>query len=452
MQSIIQMSLLAVTSESGFSLDEFVIALSDLMEREGMAGVAGLVLSLIQEQLCIGLCQDRPDTWRPANPCCCRPQYEPAQRRSRQFRTRIGVIRLPWRLLRCRNCGKTLTPLREFLGMAPYQSKTAELEQMVVEVVSEQSYRRGSSHLDKVGSIPIPKSTAHRWVATSDCDRMETGTDTMDLLFADGTGYKRRPDTQGHVDNRGEVRIAFGVEKTGDIRPLGAWSGRDWKTIAGDIQGRRREDQPVAQLLVGDGERGLVEALGKMCDGVQHCHWHASRDLNYMMWKDDAPLAERKASMKQLAGILAIDLPAGDLQPVSAEDKSVIAEAAMAAERQVDRFCGELLNRGYREAYGYVQRMKRSLFTYVDRWLKLGLISPRASSWIERTMREIARRLKRIAHGWSEAGAAKMTRIVLKRFTNKKAWDDYWKKKMRLEGNVMWLLRKIQIVPTPLGR
>ena len=109
MQSIIQMSLPAVTSESGFSLDEFVIALSDLMEREGMAGVAGLVLSLIQEQLCIGLCQDRPGARRPA---------------------------------------------------------------------------------------AIPAVAGRSMSRPSDCDRMETGTDTMDLLFADGTGYKRRPDTR----------------------------------------------------------------------------------------------------------------------------------------------------------------------------------------------------------------------------------------------------------------
>jgi hypothetical protein len=428
------------------------MTLSDLMEREGMAGVAGLVLSLIQEQLCMDLCQDRRGTWRPGDPCCDSPKYEPAQRRTRRFRTRVGVIRLPWRLLRCRNCRKTLTPLREFLGIDLYQSKTSELERTVVEVVSEQSYRRGSSHLEKIGSIPVPKSTAHRWVAQSECDGVETGTDTMDLLFADGTGYKRRPDPQFGADNKGEVRIAFGIENTGDIRPLGAWSGEDWKSIAEKIQGRRRDDQPVAELLIGDGERGLLEALGKLCDGVQRCHWHAPRDLNYVMWKDNAPLAERKASMKRLAGILAIDLPAGELQPVSADDKSAIASAAMAAEREVDSFCRQLLRRGYTEAYGYVKRMKRSLFTYVDRWLELGLISPRAASYIERTMREIARRLKRIAHGWSQAGAAKMARIVLKRFTNKKDWDAYWKKKLRLEGNVMWLLREVKLAPTPLGR
>ena len=57
-----------------------------------------------------------------------------------------------------------------------------------------------------------------------------------------------------------------------------------------------------------------------------------------------------------------------------------------------------------------------------------------------------------MAHGWSEAGAAKMACVILKRFTNPKAWDAYWKKKLRLEGNVYWLLQKIESTPTPLGR
>jgi len=36
-----------------------------------------------------------------------------------------------WRRLKCINCGKTLTPLRQFLGLERYQSKTSELEKFV---------------------------------------------------------------------------------------------------------------------------------------------------------------------------------------------------------------------------------------------------------------------------------------------------------------------------------
>ena len=41
-----------------------------------------------------------------------------------------------------------------------------------------------------------------------------------------------------------------------------------------------------------------------------------------------------------------------------------------------------------------------------------------ASSMVERVMRELSRRLKKTAYGWSDKGATKIARIILKRFTN----------------------------------
>jgi hypothetical protein len=452
MQTTVQILLSASTDNRGFSLDEFVLTLHTLMEERGLAGVASLVLNLIEERLCLDLCQQTPNTWRPEAACCSMPRYELAQRRGRTFRTRIGALNIPWRTLRCRRCGKTLIPLRDFLGLSPYQRKTSELEQLVVEVVSEQSYRRATSHLDKIGLIPVPKSTAHRWVADSDCDAIDTGVDTMNFLFSDGSGYKRRPDNAAGLNNRGEVRVAFGIDSKGDLRPLGAWSHESWATIAQQVQGRRRDDQPVAETFLGDGEPGMVEAMGKLCDFTQRCHWHAGRDLNYAMWKNDAPLAERKTETKELAGILGISLPKEDVELVSPDDKMDLEDAVQDAEERVEMLCRRLFRKGYIDAWTYVKRMKHSLFEYVRRWLATGLVSPRAASLIERLMREIARRLKRLGHGWSPKGAAKMACIILKRFRNATSWENYWKKKLRLDGKVTWLLQKIEPAPTLLGR
>ena len=85
----------------------------------------------------------------------------------------------------------------------------------------------------------------------------------------------------------------------------------------------------------------------------------------------------------------------------------------------------------------YIRRAKIGMFGYIRRWLKWGLISPRASSMVERVMRELGRRLKKTAYGWSDKGATKIARIILKRFTNAKAWEDYWQNKMNCVGNVV---------------
>lgn len=444
------MELAVTTSNKGFSLDELVFTLRELMASRGMAGVAELVLHIIDDHLCIAICRNTGEYQLPQ--CCDCADYEIVNRRPRTFRTSIGEVSIQWRYLRCKKCGKTTVPLRSFLGLEHHQSKSNELEQMVVEVVSEQSYRRSSAHLKKIGEIPVPKSTVHRWVAQSDCDKIDTGTGTFDILYADGTGYKRRPDKSANKDNKGEVRIAFGIDNKGRTQPLGAWSGESWKKIAKDIKGKRKDDKPVAQLLLSDAERGMVAALDPLCNFRQGCHWHGTRDLNYTMWSDDAPLAERKKLQKELAGIIAIELPEDDIEKVSDEDKQILMDEVDAAERKVEKLYRRLATKGYVKASEYVSRLQHQLFSYVRCWLETGLISPRAASWIERVMREVSRRIKRMAFGWSPAGAAKMTNIVLKRFTNKKAWDEYWKKQLRIEGNVIWILRSIKPIPTNLGR
>jgi hypothetical protein len=71
---------------------------------------------------------------------------------------------------------------------------------------------------------------------------------------------------------------------------------------------------------------------------------------------------------------------------------------------------------------------------------------PRTNSLIERIMREVGRRLKRIAFGWSEAGAAKMARIVLAKLLASSEWKAYRQKRKRLEGNAIILFKGARVV------
>jgi len=185
MQNIIAMEVLSATSEKGFSLDELVFRTKELFEKEGLAGFVGLILQLADERICMNMVQSKIEHDKPS--CCSNRQYEHHDLLDRQFRTSVGNVRIRWRRLKCTRCGKTVIPLREFLGMEIYPSKTSEMEKLVTEVVSEQGYRRSSNHLEIIGSIPVPRSTAHRWVVQSQCDRIDTGKETFDLLYADRT-------------------------------------------------------------------------------------------------------------------------------------------------------------------------------------------------------------------------------------------------------------------------
>jgi hypothetical protein len=171
------------------------------------------------------------------------------------------------------------------------------------------------------------------------------------------------------------------------------------------------------------------------------------------MWKNNASKAERNKTQKELAAVIGIELPKEDFERADDKDKADLAEATAKAENDIRKLITDLFDRGYNLAGYYLNRVSKNLFSYVYRWLKTGIVTPRVSMLIERMMREIARRLKRMAFGWSPEGAAKMTRIILKRFTSAGEWEKFWRKKLRINDNVFLSIRNISVVTSqPLGR
>jgi hypothetical protein len=449
MQNSITLNMLVSAADSGFSLDDLVQALAHVSQEKGLPGIVACVLRLVDGML--GLRHMKAEGW-PGPACCDNPRYESMGLQERRIRTSIGDVRFSWRRYRCAQCGRTRVPLREFLGLERHQSHTGELEQMVVEVVTDQSYRRSCSHLDVIGGIPVPKSTAHRWLLESPCDDIDPAEEKLATVMADGTGYKRRPDPLRGLDNRGQVRMAVGISPQGRVQALGAWSGESWEQIAQQLGKGLEEGQKLAGMLVSDGEPGLREALSPLTDEQQRCQWHMTHELDSPMHDDGAPKRERRAMQKEMATLLRIELPAEDAELVRPEDRQVVQKAMESAEQGLHAFYWKLVERGYRRAATYVSEAKDRLFSYVRFWLKHGVVNPRVSSFIERLMREIARRLKRIGFGWRAENAAKMTRLILKRITDPGQWAAYWKKRLRLDGNVVFAFLGVTAAPQTLGR
>jgi hypothetical protein len=336
--------------------------------------------------------------------------------------------------------------LGTFLGLDRYQRKTSELEKMVAEVMSEQSYRRGSDHLERIGEIPVPRSTAHRWVMESECDALSASGEKFDQLLADGTCFKRQFIGGTGQTNKGQLCILLGLTPKGSTVPVGAWSGKSWAQIGEELKRRPPDQWPKADVLTSDGELGLAEGLSAFFNHQQRCHWHAVHELQHRFWQDGASSAELKKVQEDLAMVLGVEIPHEDVESVSAADRSELEQYVVASEKYIETMIGRINSKGYYKAVAYLRRMKDHLFTYMKRWLATGLVGPRTSSWIERVMREIARRIKRMALGWSEKGAEKMTRIVLNRFTVRKNWEAWWKNKLQLNDNVWLIYRGVKVI------
>jgi hypothetical protein len=315
---------------------------------------------------------------------------------------------------------------------------------MVTEVMSEQSYRRGADHLEKIGEIPVPKSTAHRWVMESGCDEESGCGQPFDYLLADGTGFKRRIGSGMDQTNQGKLCVLLGIRTNGATVPVGAWSGKNWSEIGEELKRRPPEKRPKAQVLASDGELGLAEGLSAFFNDQQRGHWHATHDWDYMLGKDGVAVKERRKLQEDLALTLGLEIPPEDIEPVTPADRKDLAQYVADAESHIETMIGRINKKGYIHAAGYLRRMKDHLFTYMKRWLATGLVGPRVSSWIERVMREVARRIKRMAFGWSDKGAEKMTRIVLKRFTDREGWEAWWNNRLRLNDNVLLTFRGVK--------
>jgi len=440
MQQLIGIELLAATSEKGFSLDELVLKVRELFTEQGMGQIVALILHLVDELQAVSHTTDKAV---PPRVCACgHTRYEIKDRLPRQLHTSVGTLVFHWRRLACRQCGKTWCPLREFLGLEPWQSKSAELERIAVEVVSEQSYRRGSRHLAVAGEIPVAKSTLHRWVVDSPAAEWTPPPDPLATLMADGTGYKRRPDPAQGQDHRGELRVLVGRTAQGQWKALGAWSGRTWSQIVEQVSSQAKDLH--ADTLVSDAENGLAQSLARLVNAQQRCPWHLVRDLSIALWKDGATLEKRRAEQHQLNELIGIELPAGDLEKVKPEEQEALRQRVKAAEEQLSQLVRSLRGQGYQRAANYIADAQGKLFRYVDFWLETGVVCPRTTSWLERMMRELGRRLKKIAFGWSEHGAARMACVILRRITEPAEWEAYWRQRLNLNDNVHISLRSVK--------
>ena len=421
----------------GFSFDELVIETKRMFEEEGIAGFLKLVGSLLDMIVYPPLL----GAWEKSAPhrCCANPHYVVGQKENKRLQTSVGCVDLLWTRIRCVNCGRSIVPLRGYLNLEPHQRKTNELERIVTEVVSEQSYRRSSQHLRTIGCIPVPHTTLHRWVMKSDCDYIPMKR-RVDTIVADGTGYKMKPGDDG--SNRGEVRVVVGITKEGKVVPFGAWSDESWRGIGTQIKKANHPSEkikftPIGELLVSDGEEGLIRGLKRLVNNTQRCIWHLPHDLGPILkYTDKADKEEAHAWKAELATILNFDLPKDDFQAVPSEERLEIEKRSWQAEREVQALIDELKSRGYRSAATYLENAKDKMFSYVRLWLKSGIVHPRVSSMVERMMREIGRRIKKIGFGWSPKGAEKLTRIIIKRITSANEWDLHWRVKLKLTGKV----------------
>ena len=156
MRDKITMEMSICQAENGFSLDELVRKVADAYENKAFADILKMNLQLTQEVLMYWIFNGKSNMQ-----CCPDGHLTLNYSFDRRIRISLGEFKMAFWRVRCSKCGTSFAPLAKFIGLEPYQTKTHELEKLVVEAASGTNYHRAVNDLERDGKLPVSFHTAH---------------------------------------------------------------------------------------------------------------------------------------------------------------------------------------------------------------------------------------------------------------------------------------------------
>ena len=344
----------------------------------------------------------------------------------RKISTSFGDLTVAIREVECCTCGARYSPILNALKIGRYARKEMNFEHEVVEAVIDTNYRR----LIDGRSIDISLGGIHNIVVGSDIDKTfqePVSVNDFSAIVADGTGVKQQN------GSKGELRVVIGITKSGHVEPLGSFSNTDWSEIEKTIKDRIKEAKAYGIPFIYDGEPGLDNFLADVAE-TQRCTWHAPRGLYHSLWQDGLKRKDSQADMDKIKKLIGIELPEGDFELLKEEDKQQVNEKYESSKTQVKELIETFREKGYRHGASYLENLSARLFTNIELWLKTGVISPKTTSLLERLFREVGRRLKKIAWGWSDKAVTNISKMIIIKQYSKEKWECYWKEKLGIKG------------------
>jgi hypothetical protein len=359
----------------------------------------------------------------------------------RRFSTVFGKQDLPIRVAECCTCGARYSPLLSALKVSPYVRKEANFEHQVIEAVIDTNYRR----LIEGHSIDISLGGIHNLVVGSDIDQVDEvpiDIDDLSAIMADGTGIKQQKGTKG------ELRAVIGVTTAGNVEPLGTFANTQWSDIERTIKERIKKTGASGIPFIYDGEPGLDDFLSEVAES-QRCAWHGPRGLYHSLWEDGLKKKDSQPQTDKLKHLIGIELPKTDFEILKQEDKQLVESQYQSSKTEIIKLINTFKEKGYHHGAAYLENLSQRIFTNVEIWLKTGVIAPKTISLLERIFREIGRRMKRIAWGWSDTAASKLSKMIILKKYSKEKWKQYWKQKLGIEGNFAIQIVKAESCPCP---
>ncbi len=167
---------------------------------------------------------------------------------------------------------------------------------------------------------------------------------------------------------------------------------------------------------------------------TQRCTWHGPRGLYHALWEDGLKKKESRPETDKIKQLIGIELPEGDFEILKEEDKEIVRTKYENSKSEIKDLIETFCQKGYKKGASYLEKLSDRMFTNIELWLKTGVIAPKTTSLLERVFREIGRRLKRIAWGWSDEAVTNISEMIMIRQYSRDEWEEYWKEKFGIKG------------------
>ncbi|RKX38672.1 MAG: hypothetical protein DRP64_15335 [Verrucomicrobia bacterium] len=151
------------------------------------------------------------------------------------------------------------------------------------------------------------------------------------------------------------------------------------------------------------------------------------------MWEDGHGKKQSREHEDKVAKIVAIEIPEGDYDQLDPEAIDAVRDVYRKAKKDMGDLIEVLHQKECPHAVEYLKNLLKGMLAQVELWLATGIVAPKTSR-LERLFRELGRRLKRIAWGWSDKVATKLSKMIMIKQYQPEVWKKYWLKKMGIEG------------------
>lgn len=360
--------------------------------------------------------QQKPAPWA-CPKCGSRLGFARRGSRPRRLRSSLGVVDFELRQVTCLACAgagihTTFSPFPELLGLPARARVSEELIRKGVDVATRLSYQQAGEVTEVMTGQRLSATTIHKEVQKRAQDVVFTVPTEAPILLLDSTKVKA-----GDKKNGIDINLALAINQVSPDgkrrvldKTLVAMGTGSWESLKEQLM------QITPQLILVDGDDELQRLVANLFPEVpcQRCIWHIGYSFAYNLWRGgNIPKAQRDRLQQQLVQVLHTSAP--------------VEEAKATLHRFIE---DELDQQEHRFARQFLENAVETTFTHLTLSSPLpggrdDRKAPVATSYIERQMREINRRVDNGAR-WKQSGILNLLRMRSARRLAPEKWDALW--------------------------